>query len=392
MEPPVKIAEGEITSEVLVEWTKRLGLELKVSNIFNKEVTEDSVRHFVDGIGDSNPLWRDEAYAKKTSYGKIPAPPGWLYSVFPTWVLQGLPGVHAFHSGNDWTFHKTIRIGDKITPKCIFSGFELRPSKFAGKIGIEYQHAEFHNQNSELVAETDSWLIRAERSAAREQGKYSKYKLPHPWTEEELEKVEKEVLSEKQRGSDPRYWEDIEVGEKLPYVVKGPFGMTDMVAYCVGADPVGIRAFRCSLELYKKHPAWAVRDNSTSALEPIYAVHYNKSVANAAGLPYPYDVGVQRQSWLIQLLTNYIGDEGWLKKNYAEYRRFYYHSDVLWFTGMVVKKYLSNDREPCVDIETHAINQRGEDTMPGYSTIALPSRQHDYWPIKARQNGRIGIS
>ena len=387
----VEIPEGKITNQALIDWVSRIGAELRIRNIFNTEVTKDSIRHFVDGIGDSNPLWRDEGYAAKTSYKKLPAPVSWLYSIFPTWVLQGLPGVHAFHSGNLWNFYKPIRIGDRIKPKCVFTGFEVKPSKFAEVTVFEYQNSKFFNQNGELVADTNLWLIRAERSKAREKRRYSKYVLPHPWTKEELEEIEEQILKEKPRGSEHRYWEDVEVGEELPIITKGPFGLTDMIAYCVGADPVGIKAFRCALEVYNKHPAWAVRDPNTHALEPVYAVHYNKAVANAAGLPYPYDVGAQRQCMLIHFLSNYMGDEGWLKMNYAEYRRFFYLSDVLWFMGRVVKKYISNEGEPCIDVETHAVNQRGEDTMPGYSTIVLPSKDYDYWPVKARIEGNIGI-
>jgi hypothetical protein len=86
-----------------------------------------------------------------------------------------------------------------------------------------------------------------------------------------------------------------------------------------------------------------------------------------------------------------MGDDGWLKKNYAECRRFLYHSDTLWFRGQVVEKYMDADGEPCVGIESHAVNQRCEDTMPGYSVIVLPSKEYDYWPVEARLKGKIGI-
>lgn len=385
---PAQMSEGVITNEALEEWKKRIGVSLRVGNVFNQLASKEAIRNYVLGIGDVNPLWRDEDYAKKTAYKNIVAPPGWFYSIFPTWVLQGLPGIHAFHSGNDWNFYKPVFCGDTIRPECIFTGFEVKPSQFAGKIIREFQRANFYNQKDELLASTDLWLIRAERAAARSTGKYSKLQLPHPWTEQELKKVDEEVLSEQIRGSNPRYWEDVQVGDELQPVVKGPFGLTDMIAYCVGAAPVQIMAHRASLELYSKHPAWAFRDPNSSAWEPVYGVHYNKAAANAAGLPYPYDVGAQRQGWLTNFLTNWMGDDGWLKKNYAEYRFFVYHSDVLWFRGTVVKKYVDEDADYCVDIKTSAINQRGENTMPGYSTVALPSREHKIWPLDKRLAAR----
>jgi hypothetical protein len=84
------------------------------------------------------------------------------------------------------------------------------------------------------------------------------------------------------------------------------------------------------------------------------------------------------------LLTNWMGDEGWLKSNYAEYRRFVYFSDVVWFSGKVTKKYVDDNGEHCIDIETHGTNQRGEDTVPGKSTVILPSRAAGTWPVEKR--------
>ncbi len=379
-----EISEGFITNETLEDWKERIGVKLRIGNIFNQYVSKEAIRNYVLGIGDVNPLWQDEEYAKKTRYKGIVAPPNWLYSVFPTWVLQGLPGVHAFHSGNDWTFLKPVFVGDTITPESIFTGFDVRTSKFAGKMAREYQRANFYNQRGELVAFTDLWLIRAERAAARNLGKYTKIQLPHPWTDEELKKVDEDVLSEQIRGNNPRYWEDVKVDDDLHPVVKGVFGLMDMIAYTVGAAPVQAMAHRASLELYTKHPAWALRDPNTYAWEPVYGVHFNKAIANAAGLPFPYNAGAQGQSWVINHLTNWIGNDGWLKRNYAEYRHFIYFSDAIWLKGKVMRKYIDDDGDYCVDIRTSAVNQRGDDTMPGFSTVALPSRDHKVWPLDKR--------
>ncbi len=82
------MSEGTITNEALEEWEKRLGVKLRIGNLFNQTVSYEAIRNFVNGVGDSNPLYRDEEYARGTAYGALVAPPNWLYSVFPTWVLQ----------------------------------------------------------------------------------------------------------------------------------------------------------------------------------------------------------------------------------------------------------------------------------------------------------------
>lgn len=378
------LAEGQITEEALAEFRKRIGIKLRIGNQFNELACKDAIRKFANGIGDPNLLFRDEEYAKKTRYGKMIAPPSWVYSVYPTWVLQGLPGVHAFHSGNDWEFYCPIYEGDSIYPECYFTGFDEKKSEFAGKMVMEYQEARFYNQRKELVSKAKSWLVRTERQAARGKGKYAKIELPHPWTEEELKKVEDAILAEEVRGSKVRYWEDVNVGDEIPPVIKGPLGITDIIAFCVGAAPVQIQAHGVQLKLYRQHPAWGFRDPDTMAMEPVYGVHYNKHAAKSAGVPYPYDVGVQRQSWLIHLFTNWMGDEGWLKTNYAEYRRFVYLSDVVWLSGKVTRKYVDENGEYCVDIETSGYNQRGENTIPGRGTVILPSKQAKTWPLEKR--------
>jgi hypothetical protein len=79
-----------------------------------------------------------------------------------------------------------------------------------------------------------------------------------------------------------------------------------------------------------------------------------------------------------------MGNDGWLKRCRAEYRKFVYLSDVLWFKGKVVNKYVDEQGEPCVDIDTSAVNQRGEEVMPGNATVVLPSREKNIWPLDRR--------
>ena len=378
------LPEVELTNEMLEEYKDRVGLELRVSNVFNQTVSYEAIRNYVNGIGDYNLLYRDREYAKKSRYEELVAPPNWLYSVFPTYVVEGLPGLHAWHSGNDWEFYRPIYINDCIKPKSTIVGFDILRTKFSGKSLWRYQKAEFFNQRGELVARAYSWSLRGERRATRKTGKYSQLRLPHPWTEEELYKIESDILDEEIRGREVRYWEDVKEGDKLPPVIKGPFGLTDMIAYCVGATPVQLAAHGVQLRNYRNHPAWAFRDPDTMALEPIYGVHYNKLAAQSAGLPIPYTAGVQNQSWLINLLTNWMGDEGWIKRNYAEYRRFVYFSDVVWLKGKVVKKYVDKNSEHCVDIRCNGINQRREDIIPSFATIILPSKKKGEWPVAKR--------
>ena len=384
-----KIPDGLITNEALGKWQKRIGVELRIESIFNQTVSFESIRNFSNGIGDSNPLYRDPEVAKESVYCALVACPSYVASSLPHWVLQGLPGVHADHSASDWTFLRPVYINDRITPKCYFIGFDVKTSRFAGRTVFEYQKFEYWNQRSELVSFGHSLLVRYERQKAREKtktgkGKYDHIQMPHPWNEEELEKVDADVMAEEIRGKNTRFWEDVHPGDTLPQVVKGPLGVTDFISYTIGAAPVEIAAHGVQLKKYKKHPAWGFRDPKTGAWEPIYSVHYSPAAARGVGAVYAYDAGIQRHSWLTTLMTNWMGDTAWLKHCNAQYRNFVYLSDAIWFQGSVVKKYTDDDGEHCVDIETHGINQRGEDTITGTSTVILPSKQDQITPAAKR--------
>ncbi|MFC1871762.1 MaoC family dehydratase N-terminal domain-containing protein [Chloroflexota bacterium] len=393
MAEEVKMEQGILTDEMVQEMQGKIGLQLRTANSQNNaEATYYPLIKFADGIGDPNPLWHDEEYAQKTRYNNLVAHPSWVWTVLGG-IQFGFRGLGTFHSGSDIRFYKPVYLGDKLRPECTFTGFDepKADSKFSeGKTFFQHYENRYYNQKDELVAKIPFWVFTFERQKAKAKGKYTGKRetitIPHPWTEDELKKVEEEVLAEEIRGATTRYWEDVQVGEELTPVVKGPLGLSDMISFLIGgATPIPrLGAHSVQLRQYRRHPAWAFRDPDTYSLEPIFAVHYNKHAAASMAQPAAYDVGIERHCWLTHLLTNWIGDDGWIKRCYAEYRRFVYFSDVVWFQGKVTEKFIDDEGEPCVEIETHAINQRGQDCMPGHSTITLPSRDRGTWPLDSR--------
>lgn len=379
-----KMAEARITKELINSMRAKLGVKLRIDDsIHNEYATRMAILKFADGIGDSNPLWSNPEYAKNTRYGGIIAPPSFIWACFAQ-VQFGWRGLGGFHAGCDVEFLKPIYLGDKITAECVFKSFEEpKESSFAEETVIDHFHNKYWNQRGDLIARYHWWVVHFARAKARKKAKYNTIKLPHPWTEEQLVKIEEEILAEEIRGANPRYWEDVAIGEEIKPVVKGPIGTTDEVAYLIGGGvPIPrMKSHGVALRSYRRHPEWAFRDPNTYALEPIFAVHYNKRAANAMGLPQAYDIGIQRHCWGIHLLTNWMGDDAWLKRSYTEYRKFVYLSDVVWLKGKVIRKHIDGDGDYCVDIECQAINQRGEDVMPGHATVALPSRENKISPL-----------
>ena len=392
-ESEVKFPEARMTDEMLAEVRKLIGTRFRIANsINNEEATRLSILKFAEGIGDTNPLWRDPEYAEKTRYGAIVAPPSWVFSVF-SGVQYSFRGVGGFHSASNIEFYLPILRNDTITPEMICTDIVgPNPSVFAERTVLERNDNLYTNQRGELVAKVGWDVTHFERAKARKKGKYHHIELPHPWTKDELKRVEEEVLAEERSGANTPSWDEVEVGQDLKPLVKGPVTMTDEIAFLIGGGaPIPrLAANAAGLQLYRRHPNWAFRDPVSCALEPIYAVHYNREAARAQGLPYQYDVGFQRNAWQIQLLTNFAGDEAWLKQSSCEFRRFVYFSDVVWLRGKVTEKFVDAANECCVKIETMATNQRGEEVMPGTAIVALPSKAHGYSPLDRRLGTRQG--
>jgi acyl dehydratase len=369
------LTHGRITAEGVEKLRRMVRHELRQTFRFNTEVTHDNIRHYCWGVGDDNPLWMDPAYASGTDYGGPVAPPGYLWTLHPTWVQIGLPGVHGFHSGSDWTFHRPILSGDRPKLTIWLEDVVEKRGRFGGNSVILYFRSVFSNAQDQLLADVLSWSFRIERhrSREREQDPHAGLEMKS-WTVDELASVEEAQLAERPRGAQDRVWEDVEVGEVMDPVVKGPLCLTDMIAWYTGSSPVYQPAHELALKWYRRHPMWAYRNPAIGVLEPSVRVHEDVATARAAGLPAPYDVGIQRHQWLFHLITNWAGDAGFVKRCRAEYRAFNFYGDVQWISGEVTGKRIDQDGDHVVDLRLWARNQRHDVTMPGTAVVALPAR------------------
>lgn len=218
--------------------------------------------------------------------------------------------------------------------------------------------------------------MRFERSEMQQRALARAMEVPHPWKADELAEIERQICLEQPRGSTPRYWEDVQVGDEIDVITKGPLGLTDFIAFIAGgAAPIPrVSAHSVALKKYHKHPKWAFRDPRAHALEPVYSVHYNDYAAKLQGAQIAYDVGIQRTSWGVHALTNWMGDAGTLIEIFGQYRAHVYLGDVVRLGGRIDSREVDAQGRHVVRLTTWARNQRGQDVMPGMAVIALPAR------------------
>jgi acyl dehydratase len=367
-----------ITEESLAALRKLIGVPVEDSvEPWCYEATRDNIRHWAHGIGDDNPLWCDPAYAARTPYGRLVAPPSFIFALnrpFSGYVA-GLPGVHAMFAGIDVTWYRPMLLGDQFTTKVWLKDLVERQTRFAGRAIQQIYHAEFYNQHGELVAAGDSWCFRTERDTAREQGKKytaTKTKQPVYYSRDELARIFSLYEAEEIRGATPRYIEDVQVGDKLQTMVKGPMTVTGFIAFAQGWGGLYIRANKLAWKQLQKHPGLGI-PNKFGIPDVPERVHWEDELATLVGTPAAYDYGPERCSWMAHQLTNWMGDTGFLRHLSVEIRRHNPVGDTLYINGTVTRVFTDGGAH-YVTIAQTAVNQDGELSVRAQGTVQLPSR------------------
>lgn len=349
------------------------------------EATHDAMRNFARGYGDDNPLFTDDDYGTTTRWGAQIAPPmipiGLNKPLFgdPPEVKLKRPsfrGIHVFVSGSTWDWYRPIYAGDQLFS---FGGTESvieKKSEFAERSVLVTYISVKLNQRAEIVAISRTLAIHTERKTAREKGKYLGIE-PATYTDDDLARLDEIYAAERPRGAETRFWEDVNVGDSLPPMAKGPLTTTDMIVFHAGGYgfvPYAPCSNRIAYENRQRIAPFYVK-NEYGIPDVAQRVHWDSAWAQAIGNPMAYDYGVMRDCWLCHYVTDWMGDDGWLVRQSSEIRKFNYIGDSHVITGEVVDKRVDDGRF-LVEVEMRGTNQRDVVTCPGTATVALPSREH----------------
>ena len=383
---------GAITDEAVERLRARIGVpEPHPRPPHYTQPTTDVFRHVAEAYGDDNPLWCDPAYAETTVWGGPVAPPPLVggdtllgedevtaVAADQRELMKGDPlrGVHAYYSASAREWWAPLRPGQRVTRRNALVGVLDKSSDFAGRAVHEWTGQVFRVAGGPLLAAQYRLMIRTERSRARERGRDDAVELA-AYTDEEIDAIEAQYAAEAPRGAEHRWWEDVAEGDPVGPMVKGPLTVTDIVCWHVGMGMglYGVAALRLAARNRARIPRFFHRDDR-NVPDVMQRVHWDPAFARRAGNPTTFDYGRMRETWLIHLCTDWMGDDAWLWKLDCEFRRFNYAGDTQWLSGTVTRRYLAGGDRPAVDVDLAATNQRGEVTTPGHATILLPSREH----------------
>ena len=151
------------------EITKYIGKEIGVRTF---EVEKGAIKRFADSVDEQNPLYYDEEYAKKSRYGAIIAPPGFISS---PWLVGRVSRYEREHEsatdirgeaiaqlmkagytrlvdgGVEYDFLEPVRAGDTVTATSVIKDITEREGK-TGKMAFMISEITYTNQKGNIVA------------------------------------------------------------------------------------------------------------------------------------------------------------------------------------------------------------------------------------------------
>ncbi|MFC1933398.1 MaoC family dehydratase N-terminal domain-containing protein [Chloroflexota bacterium] len=333
-----------------------IGVEQEVGEnaayLAKQPIEASEIRRFALSVEDCNPIWIDNEYAKKTKWGGILAPPAFIGCSANTWIdIPGCdpPPFGGMYCGTEYEFFLPVRVGDKIKGKSAIYDVVEKTGKFAGPVVFLTAQSIYTNQNDEVVRIVRGIVAKYSTATAKERGAYKGEELGEMYPPGHPGHGRKGEL--RARGATPLYYEDVSIGTELPPLVR----KLTIPAIVDQGGRVGIYIPHTLPGLgcwwhYIPGESWRVR-----------------------GLAAPMDFGTRRDAQLGQLVTDWMGDDGWLSKLTVQIRRPIYAGDTTTWKGKVTNKYVK-DNQHFVECEIKGENQREQISTTGNATAILPSR------------------
>ncbi len=136
-------------------------------------------RYFAQAIGDDNPLYTDEQFAREHGFPGVIAPPTLVcetnqYANLPrestgyaghTWDLE-IPDTRVLRGGNQYTFHQPVQPEDILTVTWSIVDMVERTTSKGTSMVIVTSQAQYENQTGELLVTNVETLIYQSRVSA----------------------------------------------------------------------------------------------------------------------------------------------------------------------------------------------------------------------------------
>jgi hypothetical protein len=355
----------------------------------------NDIRRWAQGMQNPNPLYYDEEWAASGRWGRLVAPQSFAVCTDTSHgagpAIQGvIPGQHMIFGGDEWWFFgPAIEPGDRITHDRMLFDYKVAETKFAGPTMFSRGDTTYVRQTGELVCKQRSTSVRYLAENARKKGFFAG-RMRKQWTEQELEDLEKQKMEYARSlydlGHEKRLF--VRAGEKLPTRPIGPHTIasftTEWRSYLMTIW--GATREVPALENSTLEAGWLPemsRDLEAAKVDPTHGDglykgpsrgHVQEQYAQLVGMPREYGYGASMGAWIVDYLTNWAGEWGFLRHSNFQYRNPALTHDATFLNGEVAS--LVEDPgsgRPVAVVRAAMTNQDGEVMATGQAEILLPA-------------------
>jgi acyl dehydratase len=345
-------------------------------------VATNDIRRWVQAMHYPNPLHYDEGWAAESRFGRIVAPQSFTvacdtsHGASPAQVGK-IPDSHLIFGGDEWWFFgPRIWPGDLLVCHRMPYDYRVTETSFAGPTCFQRGDTLYINQRGERVALQRSTSVRYRAQAAREKKLFSEPAEPE-WSDEQLAELEERKLAFIDQVQDlrhePRAFGSVQAGDKLAENVLGPHSLasfaTEWRAYPMttwGATAKGPTTVRAEALGYTPEMAGFEGDRRMERLNPeltdgaYYGPsrgHLQPRWARHVGMPRGYGYGASMGAWILDYVTGWAGEWGFVAHSVAEYRNPAFTGDATFVSGEVVE----TRRERRRNVATVRVELRNQD-------------------------------
>lgn len=358
------------------------------------------IKRWVQAMHYPNRLHYDEAFAVDSRFCRIVAPLSFAvacddgHGSAPSCVGR-IPESHLLFGGDEWWFYgPRIKAGDLIHNERIPFDYVVKETKFAGPTCFQRGDNHYYNQYGDKIATQRSTSIRYRADLAREMGGAQPDATEEPeWTDEQLAELEEKkfeyIKMMHDLGHGKRYWDDVNVGDKLPTRVIGPHSVvsftTEWRAYLMTVWG-GMRR-RTDIDLaelgFTEDMAGKEMDAELEKLNPEQTDgayigpsrgHLFPRWARYIGMPRAYGYGASMGAWILDYLSGWAGEWGMVVHSNCSYRGPALSGDITIFNATVIDKQIDDQKRPIVQVDFKMTNQTGTTMATAKAEIQLPQR------------------
>lgn len=375
--PTLTDSQIEDARKLIGVWLRR---DVHTPSIYEPLSAHDIRRWAHYSVGDDNPLFSEVDYGKRSAWGTVIAPPTFLYTIDSGIVAPGLPGIQWIFAGSRFEHFLPVKAGDTITARARLIDVQIKQGRNVARYVNQVGEVLYTNQHGQLVTRYEGDIYRIPRARSGSGFKFALKEreappAPYRYTDDEIEAIAAGYRNEFCRGNDTLYWEDVQIGDTLPVVQKGPLTLVDIVGFYSGRRTV-YNVMKLAFADRDRHPRNVYYSPTRNIPMHPAAGHFDVEIAHEIGMPGAYDQGWQRISWAGHLLTNWAGDRGFVRRLDGRVTKPNLVGDLTKLTGEVVGKRKTEGvaGEALIDIRWWGENQRGERNCSGEATVRLPSR------------------